>query len=98
MRSSSEKVRLCRFYTKILVSLPSNSMLEVTYSASISQEVRANRLNIAVVGLAKLTDGLEVLLASPAFRQDRERQGNLNVGHYCVGGLRWWGTRRGSAG
>jgi hypothetical protein len=43
----------------------------MTYSAGISQEVRANRLDVAVGTLTKLANGLEVLLASPALGQDR---------------------------
>jgi hypothetical protein len=47
---------------------------QVTYSAGISQKVRANRLDVAVVGRAELADRLEVLLASPASRQDWQWQ------------------------
>jgi hypothetical protein len=65
-----------------------------TYSAGVSQEVRANRLDVAVVGLAEGASGLEVLLASPALRQDRQRQCDLDVRH-CVEWrvlvLAWWG-------
>lgn len=47
---------------------------QVTYSAGISQKVRANRLDVAVVGRAELADRLEVLLTSPASRQDWQWQ------------------------
>ena len=62
-----------------------------TYSAGIGQEVRANRLNIAVVCLAQLADGFEVLLTSPALGQDGQWQRNLHVRHcarlvLCGGG------------
>lgn len=49
-------------------------MHQVTYSAGIGQKVRANWLDVAVVRLGELADRLEVLLASPALRQDRQRQ------------------------
>jgi hypothetical protein len=45
--------------------------------------VRADGLDFAVVGLAEGARGLEVLLASPALRQDGQRQVDLDVGH-CV--------------
>jgi hypothetical protein len=48
-------------------------MYQITYSAGISQEVRAHRLNVAVVGLAELTNSLEILLTSPALGQDGQR-------------------------
>lgn len=53
--------------------------------------MRANGLNVAVVGLAQLTSGLEVLLAGPASRQDRQRQCNLDGRHCAV--CSWWGSR-----
>jgi hypothetical protein len=45
--------------------------------------VRADGLDLAVVGLADGTGGLEVLLASPALGQDGQRQVDLDVGHGC---------------
>jgi hypothetical protein len=48
--------------------------LQVTHSAGIGQEVRANRLDVAVRGSGELADGLEVLLASPSRGEDRQRQ------------------------
>jgi hypothetical protein len=55
-----------------------------TYSAGISQEVRANRLDVAVGRGAELADRLEVLLASPPFRQDGQWQVDLHGGRHCV--------------
>jgi len=34
------------------------------------QEVRANRLDIAIGGMAEVADGLEVLFTSPALGED----------------------------
>ena len=45
--------------------------------------MRADRLNLAVVGLAERADGLEVLLTGPALGQDGQRQVDLDVGHGC---------------
>jgi hypothetical protein len=87
MRSSSEKVRLLRF-CRGFVSSDYHSCLEATYSAGVGEEVWANRLNLAVVCIAQLADGLEVLFTSPALRQDRQRQRNLHVCHYA--GLSSW--------
>lgn len=53
------------------------------YTAGIGQEVRADGLDLAVVGLAEGADGLEVLLAGPALGQDGQRQVDLDVGHGC---------------
>jgi hypothetical protein len=47
--------------------------------------VRADGLNLAVVGLADGADGLEVLLASPALGQDGQRQVDLDVGAHRFG-------------
>ena len=54
-----------------------------TYTAGVGQEVRADGLDLAVVGLADGAGGLEVLLASPALGQDGQRQVDLDVGHGC---------------
>lgn len=62
-----------------------------TYSAGISQKVRANRLNVAIGRRAELADGLEVLLAGPASRQHGQRQRNLHVGSHGV--VLWWGVQ-----
>jgi hypothetical protein len=45
-----------------------------TYPAGVRQEVGTDWLDITVSGLAKVPNRLEVLLAGPALRQDRERQ------------------------
>jgi hypothetical protein len=76
MRSSSENVRLCRFCKQNVISHNRQNVVKsinVTYSAGISQKVRANRLNVAVICRAELPDGLEVLLASPTSRKDWQR-------------------------
>ena len=54
-----------------------------TYAAGVGQEVRADGLDLAVVGLADGAGGLEVLLASPALGQDGQRQVDLDGGHGC---------------
>jgi hypothetical protein len=73
IRSSSENVRLFRFYRTSISTAYINRSQSKTYSAGIGEEVWANGLNFAIVGVAQLADGLEVLLASPALRQDRQR-------------------------
>jgi hypothetical protein len=47
----------------------------------MSKKVVADRLDIAVVGMAKLSDRLEVLFGSPALRQDWERQRDCHRSH-----------------
>lgn len=47
----------------------------------MGKEVVADRLDIAVVGLAELADGLEVLFGSPTLREDRKRQRNRDRSH-----------------
>lgn len=51
----------------------------------MGQEMRAHRLDIPVGGLAEMADGLEVLLSSPALRQDGEGQIDLNGRHLFEG-------------
>lgn len=40
--------------------------------------MRPNRLNAALSGSRQATDSLEVLLASPILRKDREREANCS--------------------
>lgn len=87
MRSSSEKVRLCRFCVGTLSVWRVGTKPRAAYSASIRKEVRANRLDVAINGLAELANRLKVLLTSPTTGQDGQRQCNRNVCHGAVDGL-----------
>jgi hypothetical protein len=49
----------------------------------MSQEMRANWLDIAVSGIAEVSDSLEILLSCPPFWKDRQRQIDLNSIHFC---------------
>lgn len=49
--------------------------------------MRADGLDLAVVGLAEGADGLEVLLASPALGQDGQGEVDLDVGAHCCGAV-----------
>ena len=88
MRSSSEKVRWCRFYNRTPVNKGISDGLKVTYSAGISQKVWANRLDVAVGRSAELADGLEVFLASPSSGKDGQWQCDLHGRGHCA--LSWW--------
>lgn len=83
MRSSSEKVRLWRTWDAVSCAVLVGSLTGGTYAASVGQEVRADGLDLAVVGLAEGADRLEVLLAGPALGQHGQRQVDLDVGHCC---------------
>lgn len=48
----------------------------VASTAGVGEEVRANRLDAALNGSRKVTQGLEVLVGSPALREDGERKGD----------------------
>lgn len=41
---------------------------QFTYPAGMSKEVRADRFDISVSGLAEVSDSLEVFLSDPALR------------------------------
>jgi hypothetical protein len=59
-------------------------LISKTYSAGVSQEVRANGLHVALGGTGESTDDLEILLTSPTLRQGRE--GNVdNLGRSHCG-------------
>lgn len=55
-----------------------------TYSACMSEKVRANRLNIALSSGRELANGLEVFLARPALWEGRQRQFSVYCSHRRV--------------
>jgi hypothetical protein len=50
----------------------------------MGKKVVADGLDVAVVGMAELSDGFEVFFGSPALREDRERQRNCHRSHRDV--------------
>ena len=82
MRSSSENVRLCRFYKYVLSVLVSVIFVwDSTYSPSVREEMWANRFNISVSGVCKLSNSFEVLLCGPTLWKYRQGEGYLNSRH-----------------
>ena len=55
-----------------------------TYPAGMGKEMVADGLDVAVVGMTELSDGLEVLFGSPTLREDWERQRDCHRSHNGV--------------
>ena len=75
---------MCRFCERLVSDTAWTYFARLTYSAGMRKKMRPHGLDVAVVGLAELSQRLEVLLACPALRQDGERQVHLHRGHVCV--------------
>lgn len=60
----------------------------VTLATSVSQEVRANRLQVPLGGSGQSTNRLEVLVSTPALRQGGQGHfDSLHSGHCGIGWL-----------